>query len=1058
MFRALADHSQEFIGMCDLEFRPFYVNEAGRKLVGLDSLEDACKVAVQNYFFPEDRRRMTEDFFPKVLREGTGEVEIRFRHFKTGAAIWLIYNVFQVRGADGRVSGYATVSRDITGRKRAEEALAASRKQLQGVIDNIPALVYAFDREERFVMANATLAELLNSTPERMVGKRRHEFMPKEDADWHEANDRRVFESGRTLELEEHSQLKGRSITWLTAKFPLRDAQGNIYAVAGISTDITERKRAEEALRQRTEELQTILDTTPVAIFLAHDSECRKITGNPAAQQLVELPPEANISKSAPAEERPIKWQEMRDGVPIQPEDLPLQRAVRGQEIRDYEMDLVFEGGTAKSVVGHATPIRDGDGKPRGGVAVLMNITDRKRSEEALRQSEEKFKTVFDSNMVGVAFWRADGCLTDANQAFCDLIGYSPEEVRAGKARWSDVTPPEMLERDRQGIEEINATGVCKPYEKVFIHRDGHRRTIIVGGAMLGGKRDEGVAFAVDITERKRAEEGLRTSERLYRAIGESIDYGIWICDPHGRNTYASESFLKLVGLTQSECSEFGWGSVLHPEDAEATIAAWRECVRTGSPWYREHRFRGVDGAWHPILACGVPVRDERGEIVRWAGINLDIRRLKRTEEDLRRAKDELAETNANLEKLVAERTAKLQELVGELEHFSYTITHDLKSPLRAMRGFAEMARETVGQSEATPLLERISTSAERMDGLIADALSYSRSVRQELPLEDVDAGALLRGMLDSYPELQPSRARIQVGGRLPMVLANEAGLTQCFSNLLGNAVKFVKRGEMPEIRVWAEEGKPEVKGPRSEASKSAKPASGWVRIWVEDHGIGIAKEMLPRVFDMFSRGSKEYEGTGIGLALVRKVTQRMGGRVGVESEEGRGSRFWIELKSGEGERALAAGAGRPALAEATARRGTLLYVEDEESDAMFMERAFAGKGMLERLRVVRDGRAAIHYLSGSGEYSDRAKYPLPEVVLLDLNLPHVPGFEVLQWMRNHPDFVKTPVVVFSSSTREDDRVRAQELGANDFVSKPSSGLKFGEVVEGLRGKWMRGE
>ena len=133
---------------------------------------------------------------------------------------------------------------DITERKRAEEAVAAAQRQVQSIIDNTTAIVYAFDLEEHFLLANTAVAELLNSTPEQMIGKRRHDFMPRDDADWHEANDRQVIEAGRALEFEEYSQLKGRSITWLTTKFPLRDAQGRIYAVAGISADISERKRA----------------------------------------------------------------------------------------------------------------------------------------------------------------------------------------------------------------------------------------------------------------------------------------------------------------------------------------------------------------------------------------------------------------------------------------------------------------------------------------------------------------------------------------------------------------------------------------------------------------------------------------------------------------------------------------------------------------------------------------------------------------------------------------------------------------------------------------------
>ena len=150
------------------------------------------------------------------------------------------------------------VFRDITERKRAEEAVAAAHRQVQSIIDNTTAIVYAFDLEERFLMANTALAELLNSTPEQMIGKRRHEFMPKEDADWHEANDRQVIEAGRALEFEEYSQLKGRSITWLTTKFPLRDAQGRIYAVAGISADISERKSMQEELVQRTVQLEQL--------------------------------------------------------------------------------------------------------------------------------------------------------------------------------------------------------------------------------------------------------------------------------------------------------------------------------------------------------------------------------------------------------------------------------------------------------------------------------------------------------------------------------------------------------------------------------------------------------------------------------------------------------------------------------------------------------------------------------------------------------------------------------------------------------------------------------
>ena len=202
----------------------------------------------------EDAKKLTE-LKREALRSGTFQ-RVEWSISRSDGKHYYDMNLRPRLDNKGQVVGLTTAAIDITERKKAEEMVAAAHRQIQSIIDNTPAIVYAFDLEERFVMANTALAELLNSTPEQMIGKRRHEFMPKEDADWHEANDRQVIEAGRALEFEEYSQLPGRSITWLTTKFPLRDAQGRIYAVAGISADISERKKAEEELRRYASELE----------------------------------------------------------------------------------------------------------------------------------------------------------------------------------------------------------------------------------------------------------------------------------------------------------------------------------------------------------------------------------------------------------------------------------------------------------------------------------------------------------------------------------------------------------------------------------------------------------------------------------------------------------------------------------------------------------------------------------------------------------------------------------------------------------------------------------
>ena len=445
---------------------------------------------------------------------------------------------------------------EITERNRAEEALRRAlaeaeegRQILHAMMEHIPMGITIADAPDVRIRAVSRYGQELTGRPREQI---EGIAVEQHSAQWgifradgvtpatnEDLPLTRATQQGELVKEEVFviAQPDGTKVPILCNAAPIRDDQGNITGGVIGWQDITARIQAEETLRQRTEELQTILDTTPVAIFMAHDPECGKITGNPAAQALVELPPHANISKSAPAEEQPTQWQEMRDGVPIEPGNLPLQRAARGEEIRDYEMDLVFKDGTVKSVVGNATPIRDENGMPRGSVAILMEITERKRSEEALRQSERREReraaeltTLLDATPTPVFIVHdPDGTHITGNRAADDLLRL-PSGGEVSLSAPAEIKPRHFkaIKDGRElGTEELPAQRAARgvevrDFEFSLVFDDGTIRHLLGYGTPLrddDGRSRGAVHVLVDITERKRAEEALnKANEQLLAA------------------------------------------------------------------------------------------------------------------------------------------------------------------------------------------------------------------------------------------------------------------------------------------------------------------------------------------------------------------------------------------------------------------------------------------------------------------------------------------------------------------------------------------------------------
>jgi len=374
-------------------------------------------------------------------------------------------------------------------------------------------------------------------------------------------------------------------------------------------------------------------------------------------------------------------------------------------------------------------------------------------------------------------------------------------------------------------------------------------------------------SFDFEVAQRKRAQV-LLYELRAKLAIAVNIaGLGMWEFDLGTKSVALSRECKSLLNLESPETHYEQLLDAFHPEDRDAVKAAFETALAAGENFRIECRVIRPDGSVRWLAATGRPFP---ARSLRRFGAMQDITAEKRAAEIL--------------EQTVAERTMELAQTVAELESFSYSISHDMRSPLRAMYGYAVSLLEDYGPKlapEAVLRLERIQRASRRLDVLVRDLLGYSKVSNGHIQLKPVALGGLVEDILQYHPEFESFRDCISIEPPLHVVIGHEALLTQCLTNLIANGLKFVSPGVLPAVRIHSEEA-----------------GTGSVKVWVSDNGIGIEPEHYDRIFRMFGRvyADKQYDGTGIGLAIVKKAVQRMGGEVGFVSEAGRGTEFWFTL------------------------------------------------------------------------------------------------------------------------------------------------------------------
>ena len=491
----------------------------------------------------------------------------------------------------------------------------------------------------------------------------------------------------------------------------------------------------------------------------------------------------------------------------------------------------------------------------------------------AARMAEEHLRSIGEALPTPVTRCSRDLRYLWVSQPYADWLGHPSEEIVGQPI--VDVIGPEAFEAIRPHIDRVLA-GTRVEYEAQISFRGPGLRwihAVYTPTYGTGDTPDGWVDVVFDVDDRHRLEE----EHGRLAAIVQNSDDAIVAKTLDGAITSWNPAAERIFGYRADEAIGCPITIIIPPDrldEEHEVMARLRRGERTG---HFDTVRKAKDGSLIDLSLTVSPILDAGGRVVGASKIARDITERKRTEAALK-------ELTLTLEERVSERTRELEEINAELDAFGYTVSHDLRAPLRAMDGFAKALMadhaDTLG-SRGLDYARRIVEAAQRMDLLIQDLLAYSRLSRDELRRERLDLGDVVREALHGLEdEIRTRSASITIADPLGTVLADRATLRQIVTNLLTNGIKFVEEGSTPRVRI------------RSESRGLME------RLWVEDNGIGIAPRYHAKIFRVFERlhGIETYPGTGIGLAIVRRGTERMGGRVGVESNAGAGAKFWIEL------------------------------------------------------------------------------------------------------------------------------------------------------------------
>jgi PAS domain S-box-containing protein len=1055
-FQTVFDNAPIGMALSDLSGSIVTTNPAFQKMLGFRA--DELRGMVFTSVIHPDDRQVARELYDDVVTGRRDHYNLERRYIrKDGQMIWGRPHAALVRAGNSSARFVIVTLEDITSRKQAEEACA----RLVALVDGSDDAILSKDLDGTVLSWNAGAERIYGYTAEEIIGQKSSILFSSEYTDEEQRILKRI-RGGERLTHYETVRLRkgGQPIDVSLTISPIRDGFGNLIGTSVIARDIRERKRADQELRRKNLFLQLLQDVTVAAsqastleagLQVAVDQVCTLI-GWPvghayvaSAQRPYALAP-TNIWHLADPNRFAI-FQKITQAIDFASmDDLPGRVLLSGKP--EWIVDLghaptSIRGKLISNIgvrAGFAFPVLVGSevaavleffapeaSEPDEALLEVMkhvgaqlgHLVERARADTALRASEVRYRTLVEQ--IPAIIYQADTSSKSATSYVSPqieaILGFTPAEWMGDPELWIKQIHPDDRAMVLSTVERAQASDTPVPAEYRSFTRDG--RVVWLQDASRMVRDDMGQPLfmqgvTIDITERKRAEEALRRSEQVYRNLANNFPKGaVFLFDRDLRYTVADGQALAEQGFKREAIEGKTLFEVLPPAAAAAQEPLYRATLE-GQPAVYE----SITGG-RSFVSYYLPIKNEQDEIDAGMIVSHDITQLKQVEQAL-------VEERALLARRVEERTADLSSANADLaraarlkDEFLASMSHELRTPLNAILGLSEALQEEVYGSlndQQAKTLRNIEESGRHLLDLINDILDLAKigAGKLELQFDLVSVDAVCQGSLRMIRQsAQKKRITVEttIGAGVTHLCADGRRLKQILVNLLSNAVKFTPEGGRVGLEV------------------SGDTARQTIHFTVWDTGIGIPLDELDRLFQPFvqldSRLARQYEGTGLGLALVYRMAELHGGGISVASEAGVGSQFTVSLPWGcqDTPAELPAASKRWGIAAGSHKLvRKALIIDDSPTTAEQVARYLNEQGV-----------EAVALARGA-DTIERVLEIEPDLILLDILLPDTNGWDVLARLKAEPATQSIPVIIVSVV---DEQAQAMELGAAGYLMKP---------------------